>query len=40
MCVNLPLYKLENKYKDSGYIRKIEENLRLYNEPIYLYEER
>ncbi|RQX43142.1 hypothetical protein DB784_04585 [Staphylococcus warneri] len=40
MCVNLPLYKLENKYKDLGYIRKIEENLRLYNEPIYLYEER
>ena len=40
MCVNIPLYKLENNYRDLDYIGKIEEKLRFYNEPIYLYEER
>lgn len=40
MCVNVPLYKLEDRYGDSDYIEKIERKLRFYNEPIYLYEER
>ena len=40
LCVNVPLNVLKSNFEDTEFIKKLEGNLRFYNESIYLYEER